>query len=258
MTNPHGTPIWYELLATDAESASTFYSHVIGWTALPSGMEGVDYRIMATPTGEAVAGMMTHPAPDGPPRWTIYFGVDDVDATASAVAAAGGRILMAPMTMAGVGRMAAVADPQGATFSVMRGENDEDSQAFSDAEAARVGQAVWNELTASDPDAAIAFYGHQLGWTQEGAMPMGELGDYRFLQAGPLALGAVMGPVPNSELGWLAYFQVDDIDQARARVVGGGGTVIQEPQEIPGGSYSMVAGDPQAARFGMVGSRAGA
>ena len=84
---------------------------------------------------------------------------------------------------------------------------------------------------------------------------MGELGDYKFLQVGSTQMGAAMTTPPQGQPGWLFYFMVPDIDAATARVGERGGTVIQEPTEIPGGGYSMVAQDPEGARFGLVGPR---
>ena len=167
---------------------------------------------------------------------------------------------MPPMTLDGVGRMAMVADPQGIALYVMRGESDATSTAFRQCMGERddraPGHVVWCELTTPDPDAAIGFHAGALGWRQEGGMPMGELGEYCFLHAAGNCFGAVMGPVPGSEPGWLFYIHVADIDQAQRRLLAAGGEVLQEPQEIPGGQYALVARDPQGARFGLVGPRA--
>ncbi|MEQ1399752.1 VOC family protein, partial [Salmonella enterica] len=64
------------------------------------------------------------------PGWLFYLGVDDADATADAIRAAGGTVHMGPWTMPGVGRMAVVADPQGIPFYIMRGDSDASSTAY--------------------------------------------------------------------------------------------------------------------------------
>ncbi len=53
--------IWYELLTDDAGAAQAFYAAVIGWQVGDSGMTGIDYRIFATPEGEAIGGLMQRP-----------------------------------------------------------------------------------------------------------------------------------------------------------------------------------------------------
>lgn len=255
MTNSHGEWIWFELLSDDPDAAQAFYGDVVGWTVKSSGTPDMDYRLLSAPDGE-VAGLMKRPEGMGAaPVWLGYIGVDDVDASVATIEAAGGTTHMPATTMPGVGRMAMLTDPQDVAFYVMRGESDEASRAFSQEAGHSLGHVVWCELSAPDPDAALTFYRGAFGWGQEGAMPMGELGDYRFLQAGEIGFGALMGVVPGGAPGWQFYFHVPDIDAAAERVRAGGGTILQEPEEIPGGDYSLVARDPQGAGFGLVGSR---
>lgn len=257
MTNRQGTPIWYELITADADAAQRFYDTVLGWSfeRMPGGPQ-MDYRI-AIAGGTAVAGLMQQPEGDEMPlRWLVYFGVDDVDRSAGEAAQAGATVHVPPTDIPGVGRFAFLSDPQGALFYLMRGTSDEESRAFRCGEDVPQGHAVWNELSAPDPKAAIAFYGALLGLRREGAMPMGEPGDYSFIHAGPDCIGAVMGEVPDGQPGWLAYFSVDDIDAAAQRLGQAGGRIVQGPDEIPGNCFSLVAEDGNGARFGLVGRRA--
>ena len=55
-----------------------------------------------------------------PPHWMIYFMVSDCDASAAKAKELGGAIHMAPSTMEGVGRMAVMADGQGAVFALFQ------------------------------------------------------------------------------------------------------------------------------------------
>ena len=104
------------------------------------------------------------------PTWLGYIGVDDVDAAVAAIEQAGGKALMPAFDIPGVGRIAMVADPQGAPFYVMKpippeGRENEQSDVFSVDQPQHV---RWNELATTDPDAALDFYGDQFGWGQEG------------------------------------------------------------------------------------------
>ena len=54
---------------------------------------------------------------------------------------------------------------------------------------------------------------------------------------------------------WTLYIGVGDIDRAANAIRAGGGRVLQDPIEIPGGEYSLTAMDPQGAVFGLVGPR---
>lgn len=62
------------------------------------------------------------PPPDQPampPTWGTYITVADVDETLQKAEALGGRVVMPAMDIPTVGRMALLADPQGATFMVI-------------------------------------------------------------------------------------------------------------------------------------------
>lgn len=249
MTNPHGSWIWYELLTTDADAALDFYTHVIGWT--PTKFEGApsDYTIVNA-GADGVGGVMKNPMPT-PPAWLGYIGVNDVDAAAAKIEALGGKIHMPPTTMEQVGRMAMVEDPQGAKFYVMRGASPEASKAYGRME---MGKGSWNELQTSDDAAALDFYGQLFGWQKQGAMPM-PWGEYSFLSGAsdPEAWGAMM-PRENAEhpIGWNFYFRVPDIEVARDKVTAGGGTIVTDVMEVPGGERVLFATDPQGASFGLV------
>ena len=96
------------------------------------------------------------------------------------------------------------------------------------------------------------------GWTQDGGMPMGELGLYRFIQNEGTTIGAVMPLMPGAPASlWTYYIGVDDIDRAAEAVRTGGGSVLQGSDEIPGGEFSLNGMDPQGAPFGLVGPRKG-
>ncbi len=265
MTNPPGSFIWYELMTPDPDAAASFYGAVVGWTIAPhsdaGAPGGVDYRMIARTEGGHAGGVLTLNADmiagGARPGWLGYLYTPDVDAAVAAITADGGTVHMAAHDLP-VGRMAMVADPQGAPFYIMNpippeGEPDKVADAFSVTEAQHV---RWNELATGDPDAAIGFYTKHFGWGQEGALDMGELGQYRFLQHDGDMIGAVMPlmegyPVPM----WSFYIGVDDIDRAAAAVTANGGKILNGPHEIPGGEFSVNGIDPQGVAFGLVGPR---
>lgn len=264
MTNPKGSFLWYELMTSDPDAAARFYGAVVGWTIAPNAgtaASGVDYRMIRRSDGGNAGGVLGLNADmlagGARPAWMGYLYTPDVDATIAAITADGGAVHMPPTDLP-VGRIAMLSDPQGAPFYVMNpippaGMEDVDSDAFSPTEAQHV---RWNELMTSDPDAAIAFYRKHFGWGQEGAFDMGEMGPYRFVQVGEVAIGAVMGLVPGAPAAtWSYYIGVDDIDRAAAAITANGGTITSEAAEIPGGEFAMNGLDPQGAAFGLVGPR---
>jgi len=253
-----GNFVWYEQLSGDPDAAQRFYADVVGWTVEDSGMAGMDYRCFLAPDGDRIGGLTKRPdGMSGGPDWFGYVAVDDVDAALDSIEANGGDVRMPAKGIPGVGRIALVTDAQGASFYLMRGDASEPSRSFVGPERATPGHAVWNELSSSDPGRAVDFYAATVGWHHEGSMPMGEQGDYRFMHAGTTGIGAFMGGTTADPAdGWTHYFLVADLDAAMGAIDAGGGKVVNGPDEIPGGDYSIRALDPQGARFGLVGPSA--
>lgn len=260
MTNPQGTPIWYELLTSDLAAAAPFYRAVLGWSiaaqADPPGV-GMDYRMIVRADGGMAGGAMmidaAMAASGVKPGWLIYFGVDDVDASVARILSLGGTVRMPALTMEGVGRMALLADPQGAAFYVMRGASEESSDVFS---VTNAGHGRWNELSTRDGPAALAFYQAALGLEHKGGMPMGDAGDYSFISAGDAVIGAISPTLPpEAQPAWLVYFGVESIAAAKRAIEANGGTVSMGPMEVPGDDWIIIGNDPQGAAFGVVGPK---
>ncbi|MBI1384659.1 MAG: VOC family protein [Rhizobiales bacterium] len=260
MANRHGDFIWYELLTSDADAAQAFYGDIFGWSARDSGQPAMDYRLFAM-SGIDVGGLMQineeMKAGGARPLWLGYIAVDDVDASAAAIAKAGGALQMPAMDIAGVGRIAMVTDPQGAPFYIMRGMSDGESHAFA-YDKPRLGHCAWNELATSDQPAAMAFYADRFGWKKDGEMPMGPMGAYEFFRRAdvPGIFAGVMTKPKELPISlWTYYFRVADVDVAVERTGHGGGQILHGPMEIPGGEFAVNALDPQGAMFAFVGPR---
>jgi predicted enzyme related to lactoylglutathione lyase len=116
----HGAFSWNELATTDPEAAGRFYGALFGWAIRNVDMGTGPYHV-ASIGDTQVGGIMGLPPGAGPmpPAWGCYITVDSVEDTMAQCAALGGKTLMPPMDVPGVGRMAVLQDPQGAVFSVM-------------------------------------------------------------------------------------------------------------------------------------------
>ena len=265
MPNYDGSFIWYELMTTDMAAAQKFYAAVVGWKisdAFPNDdPDGIDYRMVVRSDGGNAGGalLLSKAMCDqgARPTWIGYLSVKNVDAACAAIAADGGRLLM-PKRVLPVGEIAMVADPLGTPFYVMSAVPPPDKPAaVSDVFDPNATERVnWNELATTDLQRAKAFYAKHFGYEFNESMPMGELGDYCFVDHHGVRLGAVMPKPTDSPLsGWLFYFGVASIAQAKRAIEQGGGKVLMEPHEVPGGSWIVVALDPQGAPFGVVGPR---
>jgi hypothetical protein len=186
------------------------------------------------------------------PGWMMYIGVDDVDASVTAITAAGGSVQMAAFDIPDVGRIAMVSDPQGAPFYVMRGASDKESTAC---DPDRIGHGAWHELHATDGPKATDFYTAQFGWGKSRAMDMGPMGTYQLIAIGGRDLGGIMTDGSFPRPAWLVYFRVDGIERAAGRIVEAGGQVTHGPMEVPGGGWIVNGLDPEGAMFALTGTR---
>jgi len=262
----HGDFIWYELLTPDTTAAKTFYGGLLGWSFETHEASGTDYHVVKA--AELGIGGMLQIAKEmadhgARPLWAGYIYTEEVDATAAAVEKHGGEIFMPPFDIPGVGRIAFVADPQGAPFYIMNptppaGADPGPSQAFAAYQPA-VGHCAWNELLTADPAAAKHWYGKLFGFIKDGGIDMGpELGEYEFMknEGQDFVYGAVMKkPATMPASLWIYYFRVPDIDKAVDYIRANGAQIINGPMEIPGGDFVLQGIDPQDALFALIGKR---
>ncbi|MES2136745.1 MAG: VOC family protein [Pseudomonadota bacterium] len=167
-----GSFIWYELMTPDPVGAKAFYDSVVGWNIGDPAPGPIEYRMIGRSDGGDAGGVLTlsdEMAQHGAkPAWLGYLYVDDVDASVASIQDAGGSVHMAASDIPNVGRIAMVADPQGAPFYIMKpippaGDPNAKSDVFSVDQPQHV---RWNELSTTDPDAALEFYQRRFGWTQ--------------------------------------------------------------------------------------------
>lgn len=125
LVNVPGALTWNELGTTDVEAAKQFYTGLLGWSY--EDMEGglSAYSVIRN-GGRANGGIRPlGPAEQGvPPYWVPYFGTASCAQTSTKATELGGRVLM-PITEVPNGKFAAIADPQGAVFTIFEGEFDD-------------------------------------------------------------------------------------------------------------------------------------
>ena len=246
--------VWYDVMTTDVPAAEKFYSAVIGWKTMDSGMPGAVYKLILNGDIQ-VGGITTLPehSKGMSPVWMGYIGIDNVDDYAKKVKDAGGAIHREPADIPGVGRFAVAADPHGAGFILFQG-----SVGATPAEVPFMakGHIGWNELHAGNYEEAFAFYSKLFGWTHDASNDMGPFMYHTFKTGGEMASGGMMtkmdsDPTPH----WNYYFSVGDIDAAVQRVTDNGGQVLMPAMEVPGGAWIAPCTDPQGANFNLIGNR---
>lgn len=122
LTNEPGSVTWTENFSTDWEANKRFYAALFGYEYGDMSGEGFQYATFKV-DGDDVGGIGPlsggMPLPEGtPPFWNLYFKVADTDAGCAEVQRLGGRVYHDPWDTP-FGRMASVADDQGAPFMLM-------------------------------------------------------------------------------------------------------------------------------------------
>lgn len=120
VVNEPGAFCWSELNTRNSAAAKKFYPAVFDWTAHTSAGDAMEYTEWKL-NGESIAGLIDMPPmvpAEVPPHWLVYFGVADTDATVASVKKLGGQVMLEGLDTP-AGRIAVMADPQGAAFAVI-------------------------------------------------------------------------------------------------------------------------------------------
>jgi predicted enzyme related to lactoylglutathione lyase len=116
-----GEWIWSSLITRDPDTAAAFYQALFDYEVfdLPAD-EGVRHLMLAS-DNYARASANTLPAnkPDAHSHWINYVRVDDAVKMTAKLVALGGRVLVEPRVDRHGGKVAVVADPQGARFGLL-------------------------------------------------------------------------------------------------------------------------------------------
>lgn len=249
----HGAPCWYELTTSDMAGAQEFYSTILGWTVVDSGMPGMDYRLAKI--GDTMIAGLT-PAQDGMPNaWTLYFAVTDCDASFAQAQALAATSVVPPTDIPGTGRFAILIDPQGAAFGILQPELMADGSSSGAWDQAKTGHGNWNELITADPGAALAFYKALFGWEVSQSMPMGPDMTYHIIGWNGINIGGAFAPEPPAPAYWKPYFAVASASGAIPVIATAGGTLLRGPDEVPGGAFTLQVKDPQGVTLGLVGPK---
>jgi len=115
-----GVPCWIDTSQPDPQAAVAFYGSLFGWDledAMPPNAGG-NYFMARLRGGDvaAISSVAEHAPPT--PTWNTYVWVDSADDAAAKARAAGGTVIAEPFDVMDAGRMAVLADPEGAVFCV--------------------------------------------------------------------------------------------------------------------------------------------
>jgi hypothetical protein len=243
-----GTPSWVELSSPDPDASAAFYRDVLAWGATEPGSPDTGGYRMFQSAGKNVAGLMGHMQEGQPTAWVSYVSVADADETARKVKDAGGTVVVEPMDVMDLGRMAVFLDPSGAAFGIWQ------PKAFAGADLVNEPVSLtWNEIQTPDVATAKAFYSSVFGWGAGKPQFEGAPETYTVWQLDGHNVCGMMEMVegrfpPGTPPHWSVCFAVADADRTIAEAREHGGTVAVEPVDMPIGRFAAIV-DPQGAAF---------
>ena len=263
-----GVPCWIDTSQPDPDAACAFYRGLFGWEledSMPPEAPGKYF--MGRIRGGDVAAVGS--IPEGAPAaamWNTYIWVDSADEAAEKTRAAGGAVLGEPFDVMEAGRMAALADPEGAAFCVWQPGTHKGAQVVNEH-----GSLNFNTLHARDLDAAEAFYGAVFGWRRL-TIPAGVMwtlpgyGDHLEEKTPGLREQMAQMSAPDGFIDvvaaanliaaddaepsahWSVTFAVDDVAATAAKARELGGEVVSGPVDAPWARLAVI-NDPQGASF---------
>jgi uncharacterized protein len=241
-----GTFSWTDLSTSDVDAAINLYTDLFGWEVtkedLPDGSVYVMFRLNGKDV--AAASTLREDQPDIPPHWNVYVTVENAEQTAKQAEAAGGSIVAPAFDVLEYGRMAVVADPTGAAFSVWEPKLNIGAQVLGE-----TGTLSWSELLTTDTGKAGAFYADLFGYELQ---PYGPEGTYTLFVKGETQIAGMMTAQEGMRPNWGIYFATEDVDGVADKVTGAGGQIYMAPEDMPEVGRMAVVADPQGAAFGVV------
>jgi len=239
-----GVPCWVDISVPDVRASSSFYSTLLGWHVAEPDEQYGGY-VVADVAGAAAAGIGPE-QPGAPTAWTVYLATDDAEATAARVTAHGGTVVVPPLEVGPMGRMAVASDPSGAFFGLWQAGTMIGAEWVNEP-----GGLVWEDLRSTDPARAQEFYRGVFGYRLD-PLEMAGPGYATFAlpdEPAPLGgMGGLMGLPDGTPSHWLVYFAVADTDLAVAAAQGAGGRVVAPAFDTEFGRMAGLA-DPDGAVF---------
>lgn len=235
----HGRFVWFELATHEPERASEFYAAVLGWSV--TGHEHY-WALRRSGSSQDMGGLIPTPSTELSPQWVGYFSVKDVGRVAARATAKGGQAESPPLTIAGVGEVAPMRDPEGSVFCLFKGDHGDPLPERGP------GAWFWVELFTGDAEFSAAYYAAVLGVRADRAQ--GDAARQTVLwNGGPVA--SVTPARDGLPRGWLPYVAVEDLDGAVSVALERGATFPVAPVSVAAGRCAVMR-DPEGAHVGLV------
>lgn len=248
-----GKIIWHDLLSDTPVESKLFYSELFGWqfedVELKTGLfQSINYTLIRH-NGKLIGGMVDQTrleTKEDISQWVVLLSVKDIDAAVASFIAQNGTVFASPTDLADRGKIAIVADPQGALLGLLQTKDGDPL----DEQEVDVGGFLWDEIWTSDVSKTTQFYTRIVQYDAEDHIINKEDNskhNYRLLKTNNIPrAGVLTNPVEGLSPIWVSYIRVknaESLDAIVARVEELGGAILLAPQSRAiGGRVALIAG----------------
>jgi len=248
-----GKIIWHDLITDKPELTKKFYQELFGWQfeelTLAGGLFGkVNYTLIRH-NGKLIGGMIDQTklqVDKDISQWVVLMSVADINKAVDEVKSSGGTVFSPATDLGDRGKIAIVADPQGALLGFLQTKqgDPEDGKVIVD------GDFLWNELWTDNVDKATEFYQRIAEYdVDDRNIKSANTSDknYRLLKTkNKPRVGVLTNPVENLTPIWVSYLRIKDaksLDALVDKVEGLSGEILLAPQDRAiGGRVAFIAG----------------
>lgn len=110
--------VHWEIWAKDAKKLQDFYRQLFDWSINTN--NPINYGLVQTGGEGGINGGIFKPEKDWPQRLTFYVQVDDVQAYLDKAQQLGGKMLVPPTAIRGIGPWALFSDPEGVCIGLFK------------------------------------------------------------------------------------------------------------------------------------------
>lgn len=115
-----GNPVvHFEIAGKDSATLRSFYNKLFNWELQV--WEKGDYAMVPAQAPDSIGGGIGSTPPGMNPYVTFYVQVDDLDTALKQAESLGGKTIMPPQPIPGIGSMAWFADPEGNCIGLFKG-----------------------------------------------------------------------------------------------------------------------------------------
>lgn len=112
--------VHFEITASDAGKSKAFYSKLFDWSFQTH--EGFDYHLVGPANDKSIGGGLGPVQEGQSPMLTFYVQVDDLQKYLDKAEGLGGKTVLPPTPIPGVGSCAMFTDPDGLVIGLFKGQ----------------------------------------------------------------------------------------------------------------------------------------